>query len=147
MKRATARLVLGALSVAAAAVLPSAASRADAGLKFINVHGDPDIILTLTPSYLPDGKVVDLVHLVNRSDRDYCFRFEVHDDAWIYVPKKVNIVTAPPGSAYEVARVKIIAAGGRYRYKIDGKYLADTGIKGRDCRKAFPGKEGRTRDE
>lgn len=147
MTRTTARRAMIAVAAATAALLPTAAPQAAADLKFINVKGDPDIILTLTPSYLPDGKVVDLVHLVNRSDRAYCFRFEVHDDAWIYVPKKVNIVTAPPGSAYEVARVKIIAAGGRYRYKIDGKYLDDAGIKGSDCRKAFRGREGRTRDE
>lgn len=134
MRRASI-LAIGA-ATALAALAPGA--RAGAGLKIINVHGDPDVLLTLTPTYLPDGKVEDVVHLVNRSKEDYCFRFEIYDDAWVWAPRKVNIVTAPPGSAYEVTRVKIFAAGGKYRYKMDGKSVSKAGITNRDCRKAFP---------
>jgi len=109
--------------------------------KYINVHGDPDITLALIPSHLPDGKAVDQVFLINRSGRNYCFRFEVYDDAFIYVPKRVTIMAAPPRSAYQVTKVKVIAAGGKYRFKMHGVYLEDVQAQmpGRpDCRKAFP---------
>lgn len=145
MTRKILSLALGALVAAGAAMAPSAPIQAAAGIKYVNVHGDPKIVLALTPSYLPDGKVEDLVHLVNRSDEPYCFRFEVYDDAWAYVRRRVNIVTAPPGSAYEVTRIKIFAAGGKYRYKMDGMYWSKTGIEGKqDCRKAFPAGYTRT---
>jgi len=111
---------------------------AAANMKMIRVHGDSKIILVLTPNYLPDGKVEEDVRLVNRSKDDYCFRFEVYDDQWVYVPRRVSIVTAPPNSAFRVIKLRIYAAGAKYRYKFKGMYLKNAGIEGRDCRKAFP---------
>lgn len=130
------RMMIAVAGVAAFAAWapPSAAS----GPKIIPVHGDPNILLVLTPNYLPDGKVEDDVRLVNRSNENYCFRFEVYDDHWVAVRPKVSIVTAPPHSAYRVSRVRIFTAGSKYRYKFKGMYLSDAGIEGRDCRKAFP---------
>ena len=124
-----------AIGASAGVVLPALAA---AGMKMVPVHGDRNIILVLTPNYLPDGKVEEDVRLVNRSKKDYCFRFEVYDDQWVYVPRRVSIVTAPPGSAYQVVKLRIYAAGAKYRYKFKGVYLDQTGIEGRDCRKAFP---------
>lgn len=124
-----------ALGLSAAWIMPADAA---AGMKMVPVHGDPKIILVLTPNYLPDGKVEEDVRLVNRSKKDYCFRFEVYDDQWVYVPRRVSIVTAPPGSAYQVVKLRIYAAGAKYRYKFKGVYLDQAGIEGRDCRKAFP---------
>ena len=130
-----------AVTVAALGMGMTFAGAVAAPQKHINVFGDPNITLALIPSHLPDGKPVDQVYLINRSARSYCFRFEVYDDAFIYVPKRVTILTAPPRSAYQVTKVKIIAAGGKYRFKMDGAYLDDVEgqMQGRpDCRKAFP---------
>lgn len=124
-----------ALSGSCAWLMPAEAA---AGMKMVRVHGDPKIILVLTPMYLPDGKVEDDVRLVNRSKEDYCFRFEVYDDQWVYARRRVTIVTAPPNSAYQVIKLRIYAAGAKYRYKYKGMYLKDANIEGRDCRKAFP---------
>lgn len=124
-----------ALAASSAWLLPAEAA---AGMKMVRVHGDPKIVLVLTPVYLPDGKVEEDVRLVNRSTSDYCFRFEVYDDQWVYVPRRVSIVTAPPGSAYQVVKLRIYAAGAKYRYKFKGVYLKDANIEGKDCRKAFP---------
>jgi hypothetical protein len=124
-----------ALAGSAACLAPAEAA---AGMKMVRVHGDPKIVLVLTPNYLPDGKVEEDVRLVNRSDQDYCFRFEVYDDQWVHAPRRVSIVTAPPRSAYQVVKLRIYAAGAKYRYKFKGMYLKDAGIEGRDCRKAFP---------
>ena len=124
-----------ALGLSVAYYLPAEAA---AGMKMIRVHGDPKIVLVLTPQYLPDGKVEEDVRLVNRSKDDYCFRFEVYDEQWVYFPRRVSIVTAPPNSAYQVVKLRIYAAGAKYRYKFKGVYLKNTGIVGRDCRKAFP---------
>lgn len=124
-----------ALAGSAAWLMPAEAA---AGMKMTRVHGDPKIILVLTPTYLPDGKVEDDVRLVNRSTEDYCFRFEIYDDQWVHSPRRVTIVTAPPNSAYQVVKLRIYAAGAKYRYKFKGMYLKDAHIEGRDCRKAFP---------
>ncbi len=124
--------------IAAAALAAMAAPSEAADPKVIPVHGDKGVLLVLTPSYLPDGKVEDDIRLVNRTNENYCFRFEVYDDHWIAVPRKVSIVTAPPRSAYRVTKVRIYAAGSKYRYKFKGVYLKDAGIEGLDCRKAFP---------
>lgn len=124
-----------AMGLSAAWFMPADAA---AGLKMIRVHGDPKILLVLSPSYLPDGKVEEDVRLVNRSKDDYCFRFEVYDDQWVYVPRRVSILTAPPNSAFRVVKLRIYAAGAKYRYKFKGVYLKNAGIEGKDCRKAFP---------
>jgi hypothetical protein len=120
--------------VAAAAVSPAVAA---AGLKTINVHGDPQILLVLTPNHLPSGRVEDDVRLVNRSSEVYCFRFEVYDEAWVYVPRRISVVTAPPGTAYRVVKLGIYAPGSKYRYRFNGVYLKDSHAT--DCRRAqFP---------
>jgi hypothetical protein len=124
-----------AAAVALAPVTPALAERA--GLKMINVHGDPKILLVLTPNHLPSGRVEDDVRLVNRSTESYCFRFEVYDEAWVYVPRHISVVTAPPNSAYQVVKLGIYAPGSKYRFKFNGVYLKDSGST--DCRRAqFP---------
>jgi len=121
-----------AAAVAVSALAPGFDVQA-ASEKYINVHGDPAIILALIPTHLPDGKPIDQVFLLNRSKRTYCFKFEIYDDAFIYVPKRVTVMTAPPNSGYQVTKVKIIASGGKYRFKYAGVY-APEGMT--DCRKA-----------
>ena len=126
-----------ALAVLAMALTPITPAVAGAGLKMINVHGDPRIILVLTPNHLPSGRVEDDVRLVNRSADTYCFRFEVYDEAWVYVPRRVSVVTAPPGTAYRVVKLGIYAPGSKYRFKFNGVYLKNSGAD--DCRRAqFP---------
>ena len=126
-----------ALAFVAMALTPVAPAMAAAGLKMINVHGDPSIVLVLTPNHLPGGRVEDDVRLVNRSADAYCFRFEVIDEQWVHVPRRVSIVTAPPNSAYRVVKLGIYAPGSKYRYKFNGVYLKNAGAD--DCRHAqFP---------
>ena len=126
---------LGGAALATALAFTPANSAED---KFITVHGDPNIILALVTEYQPDGRPNDHIYLINRSKRFYCFRLEIYDDAFIRTDRKVNIMTSPPGSSYLVAYLKILYAGGKYRYKFKGLYLDEAGIEGRDCRKAFP---------
>jgi hypothetical protein len=110
---------------------------AEAGLKMINVHGDPQILLVLTPNHLPSGRVEDDVRLVNRSGETYCFRFEVYDEEWVYVPRRISVMTAPPNTAYRVVKLGIYAPGSKYRFKFNGVYLKDSNAT--DCRRAqFP---------
>jgi len=127
-----------ALAAATVALTPIAPAMAEAaGLKMINVHGDPHILLVMTPNHLPSGRVEDDIRLVNRSTEAYCFRFEVYDEAWVYVPRRVSVVTAPPNSAYQVVKLGIYAPGSKYRFKFNGIYLKDSGAT--DCRRAnFP---------
>lgn len=126
-----------ALALLGATLAPMSPAVAGAGLKMINVHGDPRIILVLTPNHLPSGRVEDDVRLVNRSNDTYCFRFEVYDEAWVYVPRRVSVVTAPPGTAYRVVKLGIYAPGSKYRFKFNGVYLKNSGAD--DCRRAqFP---------
>jgi hypothetical protein len=130
-------LYAAALASLAAALTPITPAVAAAGLKMINVHGDPRILLVLTPNHTASGRIEDDVRLVNRSREPYCFRFEVYDDAWVYVPRRVSIVTAPPNSAYRVVKLGIYAPGSKYRFKFTGVYLKDSGAT--DCRRAqFP---------
>lgn len=124
-----------AATVALTPVTPAFAEKA--GLKTINVHGDPNILLVLTPNHLPSGRVVDDVRIVNRSGESYCFRFEVYDDAWVYVPRRVSVVTAPPQTAYSVVKLGIYAPGSKYRFRFNGVYLKNSNAT--DCRHAqFP---------
>jgi hypothetical protein len=126
-----------ALALAALALTPVAPAQAAAGLKMINVHGDPHIILVLTPNHTPSGRVEEDVRLVNQSRETYCFRFEVYNEAWVNVPRHVSVMTAPPNSAYRVIKLGIYAPGSRYQFKFNGVYLKDA--QATDCRRAvFP---------
>lgn len=124
-----------ALAILAVAFTPVTPAVAAAGLKVISVHGDPKILLVLTPNHLPSGRIEDDVRLVNRSTESCCFRFEVFDEAWVHVPRRVAIVTAPPNSAYRVVKLGIHAPGSKYPYKFNGVYLKDSGAT--DCRRAL----------
>ena len=131
------RSVSAAVFAAAVVAVAAPASAEKAQLKMINVHGDPQILLVLTPNHLPSGRVEDDIRLVNRSGEAYCFRFEVYDENWVYVPRRISVVTAPPKSAYQVVKLGIYAPGSSYRYKFNGVYLKDAGAN--ECRHAnFP---------
>lgn len=104
--------------------------------RVLPIDGAPGLMLYVAPEYLPDGKPVDQIYLINRSKQHYCVRLEIAQQKFVHADRKVAVLASGPGVTIRANQVKFLMPRSSYLPKYKALPRPD-GETWSWCKKAF----------
>ncbi|NEX93192.1 hypothetical protein [Caulobacter sp. 17J65-9] len=109
----------------AAALGTSAALAQEDPTRVMMIEGAPGLMLYAAPSYLPDGKPVDQIYVINHSKQRYCVRLEIAMQKFVHADHKVVVTASAPGVNMRINQVKFLMPKSSYLPKYRATPLPD----------------------
>ena len=117
------------------AIAPSVRAEEDPS-RILTFDNAPGLFLFVAPEYLPDGKPVDSLHLINRSKQTYCVRLEIAQQKFVHADRNVVVLASSPGVSMRATKVKFLMPNASYLPKYKAMPRPD-GENWSWCSKAF----------